>query len=167
MLMPFNLQGWIKEHEHLLKPPVGNYEIFPHGDFIVMAVGGPNSRKDFHINEGPEFFYQLKGDVHLKVLEKGEVKDIPLKEGDVFLLPPRTPHSPQRPAGTVGIVVEHKRKPGEKDGFVWICDKCHSKLYQEFVEVTDIVKQMPPIFDRFYGSVDHTTCKKCGTVATR
>ena len=165
--MPFNLQGWIKEHQHLLKPPVGNCEIFPNGDFIVMAVGGPNSRKDFHINQGPEFFHQLKGDVHVRILENGVPRNIPIKEGDVFVLPPNTPHSPQRPADTIGIVLEHKRKPGEKDGFLWICDQCNSKLYEEYVEVTDIVKQLPAVFQNFYGNLDHTTCKKCGTVAKR
>lgn len=167
MMPPLNLQNWISDHQHLLKPPVGNCEIFPHGDFIVMAVGGPNKRKDFHINEGPEFFHQIKGDVNIRVLENGKPKDVFLKEGEVFLLPPKIPHSPQRPAGTVGLVLEHKRKEGEKDGFLWICENCHEKLYDEYVHVTDIVQQLPKVFEHFYGNPQNATCKKCGTVAKR
>ncbi len=132
-----------------------------------MAVGGPNSRKDFHINEGPEFYYQLQGNVKLRILENGKPQDIAINEGDVFLLPPNTPHSPQRPAGTIGLVIEHKRREGEKDGFLWICDNCNEKLYEEFTPVTDIVKQLPIVFDHFYGNPANTTCKKCGTVAKR
>lgn len=165
--MPFNLQAWIEEHKHLLKPPVGNCEIFPHGDFIVMAVGGPNSRKDFHINEGPEFYHQLKGNIHLRILENGKPKNIAINEGDIFLLPANTPHSPQRPADTVGLVLEHKRKEHEKDGFLWICERCDEKLYEEYVHVSDIVKQLPQVFEHFYGNKENTVCKKCGTVAHR
>lgn len=132
-----------------------------------MAVGGPNRRRDYHINEGPEFFHQLKGEANIRILENGKPRDIPLKEGDVFLLPPNTPHSPQRPAGTIGLVIEHKRRAGEKDGFLWICENCHEKLYDEYVQLTDIVKQLPQVFEHFYGNKDHTTCKKCGTVAKR
>lgn len=164
---PFNLQKWIEEHRHLLKPPVGNSLVFPNGDFMIMAVGGPNARKDYHIDDGAEFFYQVQGDVTVRLLENGQPRDITIKEGDVFLLPPRVPHSPQRPANTVGLVIERKREGHEKDGFLWICDSCNEKLYEEFVHVTDIVNQLPKVFDHFYGNTDLTTCKKCGTVAKR
>ncbi|MCS5490913.1 3-hydroxyanthranilate 3,4-dioxygenase [Algoriphagus limi] len=162
---PFNFKKWIDDNRHLLKPPVGNQQVYKgNKDFIVMVVGGPNARKDYHYEEGEEFFYQLEGDIVLKVIDEGVPKDIPIKEGEVFLLPPRVPHSPQRPANTVGLVMERYRREGEKDGFMWYCENCHNLLHEEYVELTDIVNQLPPIMDRFWSSEDLRTCKKCGTV---
>lgn len=162
--LPFNFKKWIDENRHLLKPPVGNIQVWKDSEFIVMVVGGPNSRKDYHYDEGEEFFYQLEGDITVKIIDDGVPKDIHIKEGDIFLLPPRVPHSPQRGPNTVGLVIERERKGDELDGFMWFCESCGNKLYEEFEYVTDIVKQLPPIFERFYGNIDHRTCKKCGTV---
>jgi 3-hydroxyanthranilate 3,4-dioxygenase len=162
-LAPIKFKEWIDDHRHLLKPPVGNKLVYEDSDFIIMVVGGPNARKDYHYDEGEEFFYQLEGSITLKVVEGGVPRDIPIREGEIFLLPPKVPHSPQRPANTVGLVIERKRVPGEMDGFQWYCEKCGNKLYEEFTQLTNIVTQLPPIFDRFYNSVDHSTCKKCGT----
>lgn len=162
---PFNFRQWIDEHRHLLKPPVGNQQVYKgNEDFIVMVVGGPNTRKDYHYNEGEEFFYQLEGDITVKVVEEGKPLDIQIKEGEIFLLPPRTPHSPRRPANTIGLVIERNRKPGEIDGFLWYCENCGNKLYEEYAHITDIVKQLPPIMENFYASEDRRTCKQCGTV---
>ena len=161
---PFNFKKWIDEHRHLLKPPVGNQQVFPEGDFIVMVVGGPNARKDYHYNEGPEFYYQLEGNMVLKIVEDGVPVDIPINEGEIFLLPPRTPHSPQRPADTVGLVIEHKRKPEEQDGLLWFCEKCGNKLYEEYFALTNIVTQFPPVFERYYSDEHKRSCNKCGTV---
>lgn len=159
---PFNFKAWIDENRHLLKPPVGNRQVYVgNDDFIVMVVGGPNSRKDFHYNETEEFFYQLEGDIMLRIVEDGKIKNIDIKEGDIFLLPAKVPHSPQRPANTVGLVMELNRNHGEKDGFMWFCENCNEKLYEEYLSLEDIVKQLPPIMNRFYES-DHTTCKNCG-----
>ncbi|HEX8704607.1 MAG TPA: 3-hydroxyanthranilate 3,4-dioxygenase [Myxococcaceae bacterium] len=162
LMPPFNFKKWIDEHRHLLKPPVGNQMVWQDREFIVMVVGGPNSRTDFHIDESEEFFYQLEGDINLRIIEDGKPTDLPIREGDIFLLPPKVPHSPQRPAGTVGLVIERKRKPQELDGFAWFCPQCDSKLYEEFLHVSNIVTQLPPVFDRFYGNPEHCTCKKCG-----
>lgn len=162
---PFNLKKWIEENRHLLKPPVGNQCIYKEAeDFIVMIIGGPNARKDFHYNEGEEFYYQLEGDINVRIIENGKPVDIPLKEGDVFLLPPKVPHSPQRGPGTVGMVVERIRKEGEKDGFIWFCEECNEKLYDEYFQLTDIVKQLPPVMERFYSSENKRTCNNCGAV---
>ncbi|RIJ37765.1 3-hydroxyanthranilate 3,4-dioxygenase [Pontibacter oryzae] len=162
---PFNFKQWIDEHRHLLKPPVGNQQVFKgNDDFIVMVVGGPNARKDYHYDEGEEFFYQLEGDIVLKIIEDGKPVDIPIKEGEIFLLPPRVPHSPQRPANTVGLVMERYRKPGEKDGFLWFCENCGNKLYEEYADVTDIVGQLPVIMGHFWDSLEHRTCNNCATV---
>jgi 3-hydroxyanthranilate 3,4-dioxygenase len=160
---PLPFQPWIDSHRALLRPPVGNVEVWPGREFIVMVVGGPNSRTDYHVNEGEEFFHQLEGDIVLRVLdEAGRKREIPIKQGEIYLLPPRVPHSPQRPAGTVGLVIERKRLPHERDGFLWVCDGCGAKLYEEFFQLTDIVAQLPPVFARFWGSAEHTTCKACG-----
>ena len=166
-LMAFNLQQWIDDNRHLLRPPVCNLQVIDEGDLIIMIVGGPNSRKDFHYDEGPEFFYQLEGGMLLQTIQDGERVDIPIHEGEVLLLPPRVPHSPQRFADTVGLVVERKRLPDELDGFMWFCDQCSHKLYEEFHYISDIVGQLPPIFDRFYGSEENRTCDKCGALTPK
>ena len=166
-LTPFNLKQWIDDHRDQLKPPVCNQQVFEENDFIVMVVGGPNARKDYHLDEGPELFYQVEGDMLLKVIDEGTQKDLVIREGEMLLLPPRVPHSPQRFADTVGLVVERARLPHELDGFMWFCDNCAHKLYEEYVYVDDIVGQLPPIFERFYASEEHRTCEKCGTVMAK
>lgn len=158
---PFNLQAWIDHNRHLLKPPVGNKCLFD-GDFIVMAVGGPNTRSDYHWDEGPEWFHQLEGEMVLKVQEDGAVRDIPIRQGETFLLPPGIPHSPQRMADSIGLVVERKRLPHEKDGLLWYCERCNHKLYEEYFQLADIEQDFPPVFERFYASRDRRTCDECG-----
>ncbi|MSQ79060.1 MAG: 3-hydroxyanthranilate 3,4-dioxygenase [Flavobacteriaceae bacterium] len=167
MQRPFNFKKWIDENRHLLKPPVGNQVVYQDTEFIIMVVGGPNSRKDYHFNEGEEFFYQLEGNIVVKIVEDGKPVDIHINEGDIFLLPPRTPHSPQRGPNTVGLVIERRRETVELDGFLWYCENCGEKLYEEYNYVTDLVTQMPPIFDRFYNTPEHCTCKSCGTKMER
>lgn len=147
LLPPINFATWIEENRHLLRPPVGNRVVYTDTDFIIMVVGGPNSRTDFHVNEGEEFFYQLEGDVNIRVHLDGKIQDIPLRQGEIFMLPPRVPHSPQRGANTVGLVIERKRKPEEKDGFVWFDDQ-GAVIYEEYLHVTDIVQQLPEVFKR-------------------
>ena len=162
---PFNFQKWIDEHRHILKPPVGNAQVFKDNqDFIVMVVGGPNSRKDFHYDEGEEFFYQLQGDINVRIIENGKPVDVPIKEGEIFLLPAKVPHLPQRPANTIGLVIERYRQPGEQDGFLWFCENCGEKLYEEYLELTDIVKQLPEVMNNFYASQEKRTCKNCGII---
>ena len=134
------------------------------GDLIVMVVGGPNSRKDYHYEDGAEFFYQVEGDITVKIIEDGKPRDIHIKEGEMFYLPPNVTHSPQRPANTVGLVIERKRDEKELDGFQWYCENCGEKLYEEFVKLTNIVTQLPPIFEKYWGDESKRTCKKCGFV---
>ncbi|MBS1777595.1 MAG: 3-hydroxyanthranilate 3,4-dioxygenase [Bacteroidetes bacterium] len=163
VLRPFNLHQWIDNNRHLLKPPVGNQTVYHNTeDFIVMVVGGPNSRKDFHYNESEELFYQLEGDVNVRIQEDGKIVDIPIRQGEIFLLPAKTPHSPQRGANTVGLVIEKVRQGKEIDGFMWFCEQCGHKLHEEFFELTDIVKQLPPVMEKFYSDVEKRTCKSCG-----
>ncbi|MBM4178352.1 MAG: 3-hydroxyanthranilate 3,4-dioxygenase [Ignavibacteria bacterium] len=161
---PLNLHRWIEEHRDLLKPPVGNATIYQDADFIVMVVGGPNSRKDYHFNEGEELFYQIEGDITVKIIDEGVARDIHIRQGDMFLLPPRTPHSPQRPAHTVGLVIERKRKESELDGFMWFCESCGHMLYEEKMPLTNIVIDLPKVFDRYYGNQEHQSCSVCHAV---
>ena len=162
-LHAFNFRQWIDANRALLKPPVGNKCIVD-GDFIVMIVGGPNARSDYHWDEGPEFFYQVEGEMVLKVQEDGRARDIPIRAGELFYLPPRTPHSPQRMAGGIGLVIERKRVAGERDGLLWYCANCNHKLYEEFFTLQSIETDFPAVFARYYGSLAARTCSACGTV---
>lgn len=160
---PIPLARWIDEHRHLLKPPVGNKCIVD-GDFIVMVVGGPNERRDWHVDEGPEFFHQVEGEMVLRVQDGGTRRDIPIRAGELFYLPPRVPHSPQRMAGSVGLVIERKRLPGELDALQWYCERCNHRLHEERFVLTDIETQFPPVFERYYRSLALRTCAACGQV---
>lgn len=160
-MQAFNLNSWIRDNRHLLQPPVGNKVLWKDREFIVMAVGGPNSRTDFHVNQGEEFFYQLEGDMILRIMNtNGKMQDVSIRAGDVLLLPGGVPHSPQRPAGSVGLVVERRRRPEEKDGLLWICEKCETKLYEEFFILTNIETQFPAVFEKYYSSPS-VKCPKC------
>jgi 3-hydroxyanthranilate 3,4-dioxygenase len=119
---PFNLRAWVDQHRALLKPPVGNKLLFEDGEFIVMAVGGPNARKDFHHDPGPELFYQLEGDILLQTIQAERRVDVPIREGELFLLPAEVPHSPQRGAGTVGALRKSSTDfPGTASAAVIAC----------------------------------------------
>lgn len=163
-LQAFNFRQWIDAHRHLLKPPVGNKLVFHDTEFIIMVVGGPNARRDFHVDPAEEFFYQLEGDMVLRVAEHGSLRDVPIRAGDILLLPPGVPHSPRRSAGSVGLVIERQRRAGELDGLQWYCEQCSALLYEEFFALTNIESQFPPVFERFFGNVALRTCKRCGTV---
>ena len=147
---PFNLNKWIEENRDLLKPPVGNKCLYMDaGDFVVMVVGGPNARKDYHYNETPEFFYQLEGDIVLKVIDDGKPKDINIKEGDIFVLPAGIPHSPRRGPNTVGLVVEYPRPEGVKDKLQWYSEEDGNLEYEEEFTLANIETDLPEIFDRY------------------
>jgi 3-hydroxyanthranilate 3,4-dioxygenase len=163
-LEPLNLQRWIDANRALLRPPVGNRLVFHDSEFIVMAVGGPNSRQDYHVDPAEEIFHQIEGDMVLRVMEGGRPREVPIRAGEMLLLPPRVPHSPQRPANTVGIVIERQRRAGELDGLQWYCAQCDALLYEEFLQLTDIETQFPPVFDRFFASADHRRCRRCGSL---
>jgi 3-hydroxyanthranilate 3,4-dioxygenase len=166
-LHAFNFRQWIDANRALLKPPVGNKRVFADGDFVIMVVGGPNARKDYHVDPGQEFFYQLEGDMVLKTMQDGRAVDLPIREGEVLLIPPQLPHSPQRGANTVGLVIERARRPGELDGFQWYCERCGERLYEEFFTLTDIEQQFPPVFERFFADPKKRTCRHCGAVMER
>jgi 3-hydroxyanthranilate 3,4-dioxygenase len=163
---PFNLNEWIKENRDLLKPPVANKNLYVEsGDYIVMIVGGPNARKDYHYNETEELFYQLEGEITVRIQEDGKAVDIPLKAGDMYLHPAGVPHSPMRSEGSIGLVIELKREgTAHTDGLMWFCDNCNNKLHDTYFDLTNIEKDFLPRFRDFYGSEDLRTCKQCGHV---
>lgn len=167
VLPPIHFKKWIEENRHSLKPPVSNKLIWEDSDMMAFIVAGPNGRTDFHVNSGEEFFYQLEGDVFLKIREDDQFKDVYVREGEIFILPAFVPHSPQRPANTLGLVIESKREISERDGLVWWCPTCGHKMYEEFFHLSNIVTQFKPVFDRFFGDPKKSTCQKCGTVLTR
>lgn len=162
LLRPFNFKKWIDENRHLLKPPVGNKVVFENTEFIVMVVGGPNSRKDYHYNESEEFFYQLEGDIVVKIQENGKAVEVPIREGEIFLLPPKVPHNPSRGANTIGLVIERKRRENEKDGLLWFCEKCNHPLYERYFTLENIMSQFQETFKLFYEDKNLCTCKNCG-----
>lgn len=165
-LKAFNLHKWIDENRSKLKPPVGNAQVWEDGEFMVTIVGGPNSRRDYHDDPTEEFFYQLEGDIFIRVMEEAgkPPKEIPIKQGEVFLLPKHVRHSPQRGPNTVGMVVEMPRPEGEMDGFEWYCPNCHQLVHRAEVRLKNIVRDLPPIFERFNTDESLRRCKHCGTV---
>lgn len=162
--MPIDLARWVDENRELLKPPVGNKMVWQDREFLVMVVGGPNRRKDFHVEEGEELFYQIEGDITVRVMEDGEARDIPVRQGELFLLPARVPHSPIRPANTIGMVVERKRREGELDHLRWFCEECGETIHDAAFELVDLGKQLKPIIEDFYADESQRTCDACGAV---
>ncbi len=163
---PFNLTKWIADNRHLLKPPVGNKNLFADAeDYIVMVVAGPNARKDYHYNETEELFYQLEGHITVAIQEEGQRVEMQLGPGDMYLHPAKVPHSPLRSEGSIGLVVERKRAgKGFTDGLLWFCEQCNHKLHEVYFELHDIERDFLPHFKAFYGSIEKRTCSQCGCV---
>ena len=160
--LPINLLDWVEKNREFLEPPVGNKMVWNDGEFLVMVVGGPNQRKDYHVEDGDEFFYQIEGDITVKVIEDGVRRDVPIRQGEMFLLPAGIPHSPQRPAGTVGLVIERKRQEGELDHLRWYCEKCDEVLHDASFQLVDLGKQLKPVIEEFKASDELRTCARCG-----
>ncbi len=163
-LATVDFQSWLAENRHFLKPPVGNKNIYNEGGFMVFVVGGPNERTDYHIDPLEELFYMIEGDMTLKIVEDGVFRDLTIRQGECFLLPPFVPHSPQRAAGTMGVVVEYMRPPDKLDTVLWYCPNCRAVVYEEQFHLTDATTLLNPVFDRFYDSLAARTCTDCGTV---
>jgi len=162
-LASFNLMRWIDDNRPLLKPPMLNKPIWRDRDFIVMILAGPILRNDFHVNPYEELFYQLEGDMSLKVVEDGRVRDIPIPQGNIFLLPPRVPHSPQRPVpGSIGLVVERNRSGDALDAFEWYCEGCGTRVHRGELRLADLGVERPKLFEAYYGDVARGACPGCG-----
>lgn len=168
---PFNLHKWIDENRAELKPPVSNKQIHPEAeDVIVFVSGGPNTRNDFHVNSTEELFYQLEGDIAVRVrpLDGSKPYDVVIREGEMFLLPRWVPHRPQRPADTVGLIVEFPRPADEKDKLQWYCPECDALVYEEAWSLRKIDEDLAVIMENFWGGPEERrTCKQCGAVVQR
>ena len=165
MEKPFNLNKWIDENRSILKPPIGNKNLYNKaGDFIVMVVAGPNSRKDFHYNESEELFYQIEGNINILTQQNNKLVNIKVNEGDMFLLPAKIPHSPVRPKGSIGLVIEKVRTNKDKDGLIWFCENCNEKIFEEYFHLKNIEKDFNPVFKKFYNSEFLRKCKNCNFI---
>lgn len=166
-----SLSRWIEENRHHLKPPVSNKQFFIESeDSIVFISAGPNTRNDFHVNPTEELFYQLEGDIAVRVrpLDGSPPKEVVVREGEMFLLPRRVPHRPQRPAGTLGLIIEFPRPAGEKDGLQWYCPKCDELVYDARWVLKKIDEDLKVIMEDFWGGPEsRRTCRKCNTVIQR
>ena len=162
-----DLMKWIGENRHLMKPPVGNKYLYSGKDFFVMIIAGPNARNDFHMTDSEEFFLQLKGDIKVKIRDAQGVRDITIREGEVFFIPPGVPHSPQRGPGTLGLVIERRRLPHEKEHLMFFCPKCEDLVYDKTFACQDIVEHFSQAMEEFLADTKLSTCTKCGTRITK
>ena len=164
-LRAFNLQRWIDAHRHHLTPPIGAEMIWQDSQFIVMVIGGPNARRDFHIDPADEFFFQLEGEMTLEYIDgAGKRRRELIRAGDVFMLPAGTPHSPQRPANSVGLVVERVRAADEPESYAWYCERCDARLYELARGEGDLLEDLKKVAARFNASEELRTCSACGYV---
>lgn len=162
-LPPINLMKWIEAHRHEMTPPVGNKYLYDGEDFFVMIINGPNARNDFHQTNSEEFFHQLKGDIIVRIVEDGKIKDVPVRQGETFFIPGNVPHSPTRPPGTLGLVVERRRPPGEMEHLQFYCDKCHKLVEDIEFDCKDIVVHFKQAMEDFWADPKRSTCRGCGT----
>ncbi len=160
---PINIGRWVDEHRSELKPPVGNKYLYDGNDFFVMVIGGPNARNDFHVTNSEEYFYQLKGDIVVRIREGGAIKDVPVREGETIFIPGNVPHAPTRPPGTVGVVVERRRPPGEIEHLQFYCENCGELVYDKEFDCKDIVQHFSQAMEEFWADETLSICKGCGT----
>lgn len=158
-----HLMQWIAANRHLMKPPVGNKYLYSGKDFFVMIIAGPNARNDFHMTDSEEFFLQLKGDIKVRIRDQHGVRDVPVREGEVFFIPPGVPHSPQRGPNTLGLVIERRRPPHEKEHLMFFCPKCDELVYDKTFACRDIVEHFAQAMEEFWADPKLSTCRKCGT----
>ncbi|WP_407116692.1 3-hydroxyanthranilate 3,4-dioxygenase [Bradyrhizobium sp. LMG 9283] len=166
-LPSINLKNWVEQHRHEMVPPVSNKYLYDGKDFFVMLINGPNARNDFHQTNSEEFFHQLQGDIVVRIVEDGRIKDFPVREGETFFIPGNVPHSPTRPPNTLGLVVERRRPPGETEHLQFYCDSCHALVEDIEFDCKDIVVHFRRAMEDFWANPDRSTCKSCGTRVTK
>jgi len=163
VLPPINIHKWVEEHRSELKPPVSNKYLYDGEGFFVMVIAGPNARNDFHQTDSEEYFYQLKGDIVVRIFEDGEIRDVVVREGETFFIAGGVPHSPTRPPNTIGIVVEMRRPPGETEHLQFYCENCHELVYDKEFDCADIVEHFAQAMEDFWADPKRSTCPNCGT----
>ena len=158
---------WVEKYRAEMKPPVSNKYLYDGEDFFVMIINGPNARNDFHVTNSEEFFYQLKGDIVVRIVEDGNIKDVIVREGNTFFVPGNVPHSPTRPPGTLGMVVERRRPPGETEHLQFYCENCQQLVHDLEFDCKDIVNHFAQAMEDFWADPELSTCKNCGTRVTK
>jgi 3-hydroxyanthranilate 3,4-dioxygenase len=161
------LMQWITENRHMMQPPVGNKYLYSGKDFFVMIIAGPNARNDFHMTNSEEFFIQLKGDITVRIRDINGIRDVPIREGETFFIPPNVPHSPQRGPDTLGMVIERRRPETEPEHLMFFCQKCEELVYDKVFVCKDIVQHFAKAMEEFWADPALCTCKKCGTRVMR
>lgn len=151
-----DVDSWIEENKTNFQPPVCN-KLMHNEQLKIFFVGGPNQRSDYHIELGEEFFYQLKGDMCLKVMENGQHKSIHIRQGEAFLLPARIPHSPQRKANSIGLVIERRREKNELDALRYYVEGTKFILYERWFHCVDLGTQLVPVIKEFFESQEYKT----------
>lgn len=159
---PLKLNAWIEENRHLFKPPVSNRYVYDGRDFFVIVIMGPNARNDFHQVDSEEFFYQLKGDIKVRIREGDRITNHLVREGETFFIPPNVPHAPVRPPNTLGLVVERRRPPGEREHVIFYCDRCEALVEDIHFDCADIVQALSQAMLDFWADEARRICKNCG-----
>ncbi|KAL1523105.1 hypothetical protein AB1Y20_018062 [Prymnesium parvum] len=164
-LTPTHLESWVHANRRSFAPPIMN-KLLHRSQLSIMLVGGPNERTDFHIEEGSELFYQLRGSMQLPIVHAGRREVVHIHEGQIFLLPSRIPHSPQRPEpGSLGLVVERQRGEDEApDGLRWYVDfeTCDEVLWERYFHCRDLGKDLAPVVEAFRQSEEYRTGRPTG-----
>jgi 3-hydroxyanthranilate 3,4-dioxygenase len=166
LLSTYHLKKWVQENQSYFNPPFRtNKLLVHHKDFLVMVLRGPNTRLDFHIEPGDEFFYQVEGDMELHLKPEGERRQVvQIKEGEIFVCPGGLAHSPRRFDNTWGLVIERKRRLGEKEEFAWFCEKCDELVLSRIMDPDNIPAQVSQVYQEFNDNDQLRTCLACGYV---
>jgi 3-hydroxyanthranilate 3,4-dioxygenase len=163
-LVARDLWAWIEQNRDAFEPPVGNKVLWDDSQFTAMIIRGPNARRDFHVDPSDEIFYMLKGDMVLEYIADGRRHQRVIREGETMLVPARVPHSPHRPAGTWGLVIEIKRRPDQTESLLWFCERCDAPLHEVTMHVADIETELRQAIERFDASLELRRCRRCGHV---
>lgn len=168
---PVGVLDFIENSRHLLELPVNNKVVQEGDDFFLMLVGGPNNRTDYHINPMEEWFFQLKGEMLLKIVDlhtndpKNRFRDITIKEGECYLLAAQVPHNPIRFPNTYGLVMERRRIPGQHlDRLRWYCEACRAPLHEETFFLEDVEGQLKELLGKYEANEHLRTCTHCGAI---
>lgn len=162
--LPIHLLSWIEANLDSFAGPVSNRVVWPDADLIFMVIKGPNARTDFHIDPGDEIFMQLSGTIRVDLRTEQGVETRMLHQGEIMRVPAHVPHSPMRPAGSVGVVIERRRGPDEMDHLDWYCDVCDNRLHRATFNLADIETDLIAALRSFNSDEALRTCDVCGTV---
>jgi 3-hydroxyanthranilate 3,4-dioxygenase len=143
-----------------------NSILWQEADSLAFVARGREYRSEFHVDPSDEIMYMVKGDMALHhITPDGKRQVTMLRQGEIMHCPAGTPHSPRFAPDSLVLVIERKRKAGEKDRFLWFCEACDAKLFETERHVADYREDpVSRAYEEFYGSEQHRTCKACGHV---